>query len=445
MLAAVAVVVVIDRSLLTGSRSWCRSSVTLVVNRFTRAVAAPSGFHRWRAATARVPRDRCSRGLAVVTTVPLPGVIAGICSPRGFRGAAYDRFHGGAGLGGSAGRRPGPCDPARSEGAARVGPARRRTGTCRSRRCARRRRVGGATAAGRTKDVAGLRPSAAACPGPRRGRRVGPGYVLNPTIEVDIDVVESELADGRQAAVEGRLDERPPCFSARITASGGAPPRVGRRSDDGRLAPQLAELDLACDEERLANELDRGNHSTAIGELEALVGRDPTASAAGVSSSRPTFDADARQTHWTRCPAKRALAVELGIEPGPHLRQLERTVLGAQDVSAPLADEQRLVRRFGRDADRSKRAPPDRLASRSGTPSSAGGPRTSPGSSSASARHGWWCSPVLAASGRPGSPRRRRTAGRCVCRRRLLRRARRDRRRCDRRRHRRPCGRAPGT
>ena len=170
--------------------------------------------------------------------------------------------------------------------------------------------------------------------------RVGTGYALSPTIEVDIDVVESELADGRQAAVEGRLDEAASLFRRAHHRFRGEPLR--ELDDDPTMAGlrrQLAELDLACDEERLANELNRGNHSTAIGELEALVGRDPTRERSWcllVSSfircgrQADALDAIAR--------AKRALAVELGIEPGPHLRQLERTVLDAQDLSAPLAD-----------------------------------------------------------------------------------------------------------
>ena len=134
--------------------------------------------------------------------------------------------------------------------------------------------------------------------------------------------------------------KRPPCSCAAHHRFRGEPLR--ELDDDPTMAGlrrQLAELDLSCDEERLANELNRGNHSTAIGELEALVGRDPTRERSWcllVSSfircgrQADALDAIAR--------AKRALAVELGIEPGPHLRQLERTVLDAQDLSAPLAD-----------------------------------------------------------------------------------------------------------
>ena len=79
--------------------------------------------------------------------------------------------------------------------------------------------------------------------------------------------------------------------------------------------------------------------ATAIGELEALVGRDPTRERSwGLLASafiRCGRQADALDA---LARAKRALAIELGIEPGPHLRQLEQAVLGAADSVGCCAD-----------------------------------------------------------------------------------------------------------
>ncbi len=100
------------------------------------------------------------------------------------------------------------------------------------------------------------------------------------------------------------------------------------------LRRQLAELELRLEEERVVNELGRGNHNGVIGDLEVLVGKDPTreqtwcllvAALAGSGRQADALDAVAR--------ARRALAVELGIEPGPHLRELERAILTQQEVS----------------------------------------------------------------------------------------------------------------
>ena len=85
------------------------------------------------------------------------------------------------------------------------------------------------------------------------------------------------IADGRQAAADGRLAEAAELFQqARHRFRGEA---LGELEDDpacAGLRRQLAELELTVEEERLVNELDRGNHRSVIGELETLVGRDPT-------------------------------------------------------------------------------------------------------------------------------------------------------------------------
>ena len=83
--------------------------------------------------------------------------------------------------------------------------------------------------------------------------RVDNGYLLNPTIDVDIDMVESAVADGRQAAADGRLDDAAELFQqARHRFRGEA---LGELEDDpssAGLRRQLAELELTVEEARLA-------------------------------------------------------------------------------------------------------------------------------------------------------------------------------------------------
>jgi predicted ATPase/DNA-binding SARP family transcriptional activator len=162
--------------------------------------------------------------------------------------------------------------------------------------------------------------------------RTDGGYRLGPTIPIDIDDVERMLATARQAAADGRRDESAELFERAGRRFRGA--AFGELEDDPStvgLRGQLAELELTVAEERLVNELDRGNHRRVIGELESLVGRDPTrerawcllvTALAGCGRQSDALHAVAR--------AKRSLALELGIEPGPQLRELERAVLNQQ-------------------------------------------------------------------------------------------------------------------
>ena len=160
------------------------------------------------------------------------------------------------------------------------------------------------------------------------------GYRLGPTVDVDVDAVERLVAEGRRAVADASLDTAAELFQQAVTRFRGE--ALGELLDDpacAGLRGQLAELELTVEEERLVNELARGNQHSAVGELEALVGRDPTrerawcllvTALAGGGRQADALDAVAR--------AKRALALELGIEPGPHLRELEQAVLNQDDL-----------------------------------------------------------------------------------------------------------------
>ncbi len=91
---------------------------------------------------------------------------------------------------------------------------------------------------------------------------------------------------------------------------------------------RLEELRLTAIEERLDAEIELGRHREAIGELEALISRNPLRERPRamlmLALYRSGRQADALQTFQD---ARRTLVEELGIEPGPELHDLHAAVL----------------------------------------------------------------------------------------------------------------------
>ena len=96
-------------------------------------------------------------------------------------------------------------------------------------------------------------------------------------------------------------------------------------------ANRLEELRVTALEDRLAADLDLGGHAAAVAELEDLAGRYPfrerLAGLLMLALYRSGRQGEALQAFEA---ARRALADELGIDPGRWLRQLETGIL-AQD------------------------------------------------------------------------------------------------------------------
>ena len=163
--------------------------------------------------------------------------------------------------------------------------------------------------------------------------RTDTGYRLGEDLNVDIDVVESIVAEGRQAVADGRQDAAAELFQqAGEMFRGEALRELEDDPSTAGLRRQLTELEMTVTEERLVNELQRDTHRNVVGELEALVGRDPTRERGMVPSrgcSRSQRAAGRRPGR--RRPRQRALALELGVEPSPHLRELEQAVLDQRD------------------------------------------------------------------------------------------------------------------
>ena len=106
---------------------------------------------------------------------------------------------------------------------------------------------------------------------------------------------------------------------------------------------RLEELRVAALEDRLAADLDLGGHAAAVAELEELAGRYPfrerLAGLLMLALYRSGRQAEALQAF---AAARRALADELGIDPGRWLRQLETGILRQDpglDWTPPPAEE----------------------------------------------------------------------------------------------------------
>jgi DNA-binding SARP family transcriptional activator/DNA-binding beta-propeller fold protein YncE len=157
-----------------------------------------------------------------------------------------------------------------------------------------------------------------------------PGYLLLVGLgELDLHRFEQLVGDGRNALERGdaelavaRLREAESLWRGRPLADLEFEPFV--RVDVERLE----ELRLAALEDRIEADLALGRHAQLAGELDALVARHPLRERLRAQLMRALYrsgrQADALRAYGE---ARRHLVDELGIEPGPALRQLHQAVL----------------------------------------------------------------------------------------------------------------------
>jgi DNA-binding SARP family transcriptional activator/pimeloyl-ACP methyl ester carboxylesterase/predicted ATPase len=178
-----------------------------------------------------------------------------------------------------------------------------------------------------------------------------PGYQLDVApAQVDAFRAEELLRAGREALASGdpgtaaeRLGEGLALWRGPALAEFAEPFATG----EGR---RLEELELAMLEERIEAGLALGRHADAVGEIEALIARQPLRERPRgqlmLALYRSDRQADALAAYQE---ARRALSEELGIDPSPALRDLERRILQQDPGLAPAAPPQ---------APRSAPAPP---------------------------------------------------------------------------------------
>ncbi len=164
----------------------------------------------------------------------------------------------------------------------------------------------------------------------------GGGYVLEVSPEtVDVHRYELLVSEGRSAAVGGDAPRAILLLTdAEALWRGNVLAEFSYEEFALAAITRLSELRLAAVEERLDAELHiGGRHQGVIGELEALVVLHPLRERPRgllmIALYRAGRQADALRTYQE---GRHVLGEELGLEPGPELRQLELAIL-AQDPS----------------------------------------------------------------------------------------------------------------
>src|SRR5204863_9758879 len=104
----------------------------------------------------------------------------------------------------------------------------------------------------------------------------------------------------------------------------------------GAAIARLEELRLVAEELRIDAGLRVGRHAELVAELEALIARHPLREGLRrrlmLALYRSGRQADALEAYQA---ARRALVDELGVEPGPALRELEAAILRQDAALAP--------------------------------------------------------------------------------------------------------------
>ncbi len=165
-----------------------------------------------------------------------------------------------------------------------------------------------------------------------------PGYVLIVEEgELDAERFEALFAEGRRAraAANPRL-ARSLLGRAIALWRGPALGDLGAEPFARNAAARLDELRLQCVEERLAVELELGQHREVVAELEMLVSTNPLRDRLRSQLMLALYRAG-RQADALACyrGGRDLLVEEHGLEPGSELRELERLIL-RQDESLDL-------------------------------------------------------------------------------------------------------------
>ncbi len=153
-----------------------------------------------------------------------------------------------------------------------------------------------------------------------------PGYVLQlDGDELDTNRVRQLVAEAKTAAPEEAVD-----LLATAESLWRGPALVDFTYDAfaQTAIARLEELRLSIREDRIGLELELGRHAELIGELEELVAEHPLRERGRaqlmLALYRAGRQADALHSYQE---ARRTLAAELGLEPGPALQELHRQIL----------------------------------------------------------------------------------------------------------------------
>jgi YVTN family beta-propeller protein len=175
--------------------------------------------------------------------------------------------------------------------------------------------------------------------GPRLAARP-PGYVLRVEPgELDLHTFEQLVAEGRQALASGDPERAAAALHDAESLWLGRPLADLEFEPFARLeVERLEELRLAAVEERIEAELELGGHAALVPELEALIAGNPLRERLRgqlmIALYRCGRQADALEGYRE---TRSLLAEELGLEPGPALKEVERAILRQDDKLEPPA------------------------------------------------------------------------------------------------------------
>ncbi|HXO09811.1 MAG TPA: BTAD domain-containing putative transcriptional regulator, partial [Solirubrobacteraceae bacterium] len=191
----------------------------------------------------------------------------------------------------------------------------------------------------------------------------GRGYVLElERGRVDVDRFEAMSAEGRRALAAGDAERARDRLGEALKLWRGEP--LAEFSYEQFAHDQIARLEearLTAIEDRIDAELALGDHAAVVGELETLVRNHPLEERLQAQRMLALYrsgrQADALESYRD---ARRKLIDDLGIEPTPALRELERAIL-EQDpqLDPPPAATRRLSGSASAPAPRVTAAPPD--------------------------------------------------------------------------------------
>lgn len=182
--------------------------------------------------------------------------------------------------------------------------------------------------------------------GSDRVERHPPGYLIRVEPgEFDVDRFEALLERGREAAATGdSAAARDELRAALNIWRGRALADLESASFAAEESERLEERRLLALEARIDAELALGAGAELVGELERLVHEHPfrerLLGQLMLSLYRAGRQADALAAYQA---GRRSLAGELGLEPGPELRELERRILAHDPALVPVAKARRVA------------------------------------------------------------------------------------------------------
>jgi ABC-type transport system substrate-binding protein/DNA-binding SARP family transcriptional activator/streptogramin lyase len=165
-----------------------------------------------------------------------------------------------------------------------------------------------------------------------------PGYLLHVRAgELDLHRFEGLVADGRRALEAGEVERAAETFRAAEALWRGRPLADLEFEPFAKLEiERLEELRLAVVEERIDVELDLGRHARLVPELERLVAEHPLRERLRGQQMLALYRSGRQVAALETFRAARTLlSDELGLDPSPQLRELERAILRHQDVNGP--------------------------------------------------------------------------------------------------------------